>query len=217
MHLFKRQTYSGQVVDFIKRCILDGRLSPGEQVKETLLAEQLGISRAPIREALQILAKDGLITSEPQKGKTIRKLTRQEIQNNYEIGGILEGAGVASALPFMTDADIQKLEAIVKHMHATASNASGLHELAEIDDAFHAAMLRYCENRRLVELARSSCAMISKFLLANYWNTLFTPQEFADLHIELLRAVKTGNPAAIEATFRSHYHEFGRRMGRFGA
>lgn len=55
MHTFKRQTYSGQVVEFIKRCILDGELAPGEQVKEVILSERLGISRAPIREALQIL------------------------------------------------------------------------------------------------------------------------------------------------------------------
>ena len=93
MHTFKRQTYSGQVVEFIKRCILDGELAPGEQVKEVILSERLGISRAPIREALQILTQDGLITSEPQKGKYIRKMTRQEIENEYEIGGILEGAG----------------------------------------------------------------------------------------------------------------------------
>ena len=66
----KRQTYSGQVVEFIKRCILDGELAPGEQVKEVILSERLGISRAPIREALQILTQDGLITSEPQKGST---------------------------------------------------------------------------------------------------------------------------------------------------
>ena len=77
MHTFKRQTYSGQVVEFIKRCILDGELAPGEQVKEVTLSERLGISRAPIREALQILTQDGLITSEPQKGKYIRKMTRQ--------------------------------------------------------------------------------------------------------------------------------------------
>lgn len=101
MHTFKRQTYSGQVVEFIKRCILDGELAPGEQVKEVTLSERLGISRAPIREALQILTQDGLITSEPQKGKYIRKMTRQEIENEYEIGGILEGAGVAAALPLM--------------------------------------------------------------------------------------------------------------------
>lgn len=148
MHTFKRQTYSGQVVEFIKRCILDGELAPGEQVKEVILSERLGISRAPIREALQILTQDGLITSEPQKGKYIRKMTRQEIENEYEIGGILEGAGVAAALPLMNHVDLARLSGMIEHMARLAPRVGGLYEFTEVDDAFHSALLAHCANRR---------------------------------------------------------------------
>ena len=182
MHTFKRQTYSGQVVEFIKRCILDGELAPGEQVKEVILSERLGISRAPIREALQILTQDGLITSEPQKGKYIRKMTRQEIENEYEIGGILEGAGVAAALPLMNHVDLARLSGMIEHMARLAPRVGGLYEFTEVDDAFHSALLAHCANRRLVEMARSACTNISKFLFYNHWNVLFTPQEFVDRH-----------------------------------
>ena len=144
MHTFKRQTYSGQVVEFIKRCILDGELAPGEQVKEVILSERLGISRAPIREALQILTQDGLITSEPQKGKYIRKMTRQEIENEYEIGGILEGAGVAAALPLMNHVDLARLSGMIEHMARLAPRVGGLYEFTEVDDAFHSALLAHC-------------------------------------------------------------------------
>ena len=67
-------------------------------------------------QALQILTQDGLITSEPQKGKYIRKMTRQEIENEYEIGGILEGAGVAAALPLMNHVDLARLSGMIGHM-----------------------------------------------------------------------------------------------------
>ncbi len=217
MHTFKRQTYSGQVVEFIKRCILDGELAPGEQVKEVMLAERLGISRAPIREALQILAQDGLITSEPQKGKHIRKMTCQEIENDYEIGGILEGAGVASALPFMTREDLDRVSSLVDKMGRMAPQTCGLYEMAEIDDAFHDALLKHCANRRLVVMARAACSNISKFLFANHWNTLFTPQEFVQRHQDILDAVLTKDPAAVEHALRMHYRESGQRMGRYGA
>ena len=156
MHTFKRQTYSGQVVEFIKRCILDGELAPGEQVKEVILSERLGISRAPIREALQILTQDGLITSEPQKGKYIRKMTRQEIENEYEIGGILEGAGVAAALPLMNHVDIARLSGMIEHMARLAPRVGGLYEFTEVDDAFHSALLAHCANRRPVPPVRTS-------------------------------------------------------------
>ena len=175
MHTFKRQTYSGQVVEFIKRCILDGELAPGEQVKEVILSERLGISRAPIREALQILTQDGLITSEPQKGKYIRKMTRQEIENEYEIGGILEGAGVAAALPLMNHVDLARLSGMIEHMARLAPRVGGLYEFTEVDDAFHSALLAHCANRRLVEMARSACTNISKFLFYNHWNVLSKP------------------------------------------
>ncbi|WP_303237567.1 GntR family transcriptional regulator [uncultured Bilophila sp.] len=217
MHTFKRQTYSGQAVEFIKRCILDGELAPGEQVKEVMLAERLGISRAPIREALQILAQDGLITSEPQKGKFIRKMTRQEIEDEYEIGGILEGAGVAAALPAMTSVDVARLTGMVEHMARLAPKVGGLYEFSEVDEAFHNALLQHCANRRLVDMARSACANISKFLFYNHWNILFTPQEFVDRHRDILNSVLTGDPVEVEATLRAHYRESGRRMGQFGA
>ncbi len=196
MHTFKRQTYSGQVVEFIKRCILDGELAPGEQVKEVILSERLGISRAPIREALQILTQDGLITSEPQKGKYIRKMTRQEIENEYEIGGILEGAGVAAALPLMNHVDLARLSGMIEHMARLAPRVGGLYEFTEVDDAFHSALLAHCANRRLVEMARSACTNISKFLFYNHWNVLFTPQEFVDRHRDIFEAVQTLNTTA---------------------
>ena len=217
MHTFKRQTYSGQVVEFIKRCILDGELAPGEQVKEVMLAERLGISRAPIREALQILAQDGLITSEPQKGKFIRKMTRQEIEDEYEIGGILEGAGVAAALPAMTSVDVARLTGGVEPMARLAPKVGGLCEFSEVGEAFRNALLQHCANRRLVDMARSACANISKFLFNNHWNILFTPQEFVDRHRDILNSVLTGDPVEVEATLRAHYRESGRRMGQFGA
>ena len=217
MHTFKRQTYSGQVVEFIKRCILDGELAPGEQVKEVILSELLGISRAPIREALQILTQDGLITSEPQKGKYIRKMTRQEIENEYEIGGILEGAGVAAALPLMNHVDIARLSGMIEHMARLAPRVGGLYEFTEVDDAFHSALLAHCANRRLVEMARSACTNISKFLFYNHWNVLFTPQEFVDRHRDIFEAVQTRNPATVEESLREHYRESGRRMAQFGS
>ena len=217
MHTFKRQTYSGQVVEFIKRCILDGELAPGEQVKEVILSERLGISRAPIREALQILTQDGLITSEPQKGKYIRKMTRQEIENEYEIGGILEGAGVAAALPLMNHVDIARLSGMIEHMARLAPRVGGLYEFTEVDDAFHSALLAHCANRRLVEMARSACTNISKFLFYNHWNVLSFTHRNSWIGIGIFSAVRLRNPAKVEESLREHYRESGRRMAQFGS
>ena len=214
--LFKRQTYSTQVVDFIKQCILDGTLAPGQQVKEVMLAERLGISRAPIREALQILAQDGLITSEPQKGKYIRVMSSREIMDSYQIGGLLEGAAIALSLPSLTEADIERLHDMLRVMGEVSKEARGLLALSEIDETFHEALMAGTTNRTLVGMARNACATISKFLLYNHWDTLFTPQEFHARHQVLLEAVASRDAERIERSVREHYHETGARMARFG-
>lgn len=93
-----KQTYAIQVSQFIRKMIQEGKLSPGAPVKENDLATFLNISRAPIREALQILTQDGLIVSEPQKGKTIRVLSAKEIIDGYALTAILEAEELSCPL-----------------------------------------------------------------------------------------------------------------------
>ena len=144
-------------------------------------------------------------------------MTRQEIENEYEIGGILEGAGVAAALPLMNHVDLARLSGMIEHMARLAPRVGGLYEFTEVDDAFHSALLAHCANRRLVEMARSACTNISKFLFYNHWNVLFTPQEFVNRHRDIFEAVQTRNPATVEESLREHYRESGRRMAQFGS
>ncbi|MDE5680964.1 MAG: GntR family transcriptional regulator [Mailhella sp.] len=113
---FKKQTYAIQVSQFIRKMIQEGKLSPGAPVKENDLATFLNISRAPIREALQILTQDGLIVSEPQKGKTIRVLSPKEIIDGYALTAILEAEGIIMSLDNWTDEDNKDLLNILKKM-----------------------------------------------------------------------------------------------------
>ena len=116
---FTKQTYCNQVTSYIRSLIRKGTLEIGAPVKEAVLSEQLGISRAPIREALQVLVQEGLITSEPQKGKHVRQMTGKEIYDSYVVAGILEGAGVAESLPLWTEANMETFRSADRH-HAVA-------------------------------------------------------------------------------------------------
>ena len=90
------KTYSAQAIAYIKQRLLDGTLSPGDPIRETEIAEHLGISRGPVREALQSLLQQGLVTGLPQKAKFIRHLTAREIEDSYCLGGTLEGPALSS-------------------------------------------------------------------------------------------------------------------------
>jgi len=80
---FKSHTYTDHVVTYIKKSILDGTYKPGMKVKELVISKKLSISRAPIREALQILIKEGLVVWTPQKGKFITELDPKQIRDSY--------------------------------------------------------------------------------------------------------------------------------------
>ncbi len=212
----KKMTYSEQVAEYIKDSILKGELSPGDQVKEVLLSEKLGISRAPIREALQLLSREGLIQSEPQKGKHVSALTAKQIMDSYFTGGVLEAAAVTQSLPLYTEEDLSKLERIVEGMREVAETSKSQDSLAELDNAFHNILFSRIDNELLIDLCRRSCQGISKFLLYKHWINLYPPQQVYERHLDILEALKAGKPSRLEKTIRKHYIDSGKRMSRYG-
>ncbi|WP_234985065.1 GntR family transcriptional regulator [Desulfobaculum bizertense] len=216
MNGIKKLTYSEQVVEYIKQAILNGELSPGDPIKEVELAEKLGISRAPIREAIQVLAHDGLIDSKPQKAKTIVALTAKQIKDSYFTGGVLEAAAVTEALPLYTEEDFSTLEKILQKMGHLAEAGDPDSELTELDNAFHGILFSKIDNELLIDLCRRSCQGISKFLLYRHWVKLFQPKMIYARHKMILDALKAGNPAQLEKIIRQHYIESGEQMARFG-
>ncbi len=190
---FKKQTYAIQVSQFIRKMIQEGKLSPGAPVKENDLATFLNISRAPIREALQILTQDGLIVSEPQKGKTIRVLSAKEIIDGYALTAILEAEGIIMSLDNWTDEDNKDLLNIL--------------DLAELDELLHNMLLSRCTNEQLIENARRFSSNISKYLCREYWKKSFNPQSFYSRHKKVVDSFFTKNPEQIRKTIFDHYNE----------
>ncbi|WP_319471381.1 GntR family transcriptional regulator [uncultured Pseudodesulfovibrio sp.] len=216
MNGIKKLTYSEQVAEYIKQSILEGELSPGDQIKEVLLSEKLGISRAPIREALQLLSREGLIQSEPQKGKHVSALTSKQIMDSYFTGGVLEAAAVTQALPLYTESDIDQLEQIIEQMRQVAESEEKTDSLAKLDSTFHNILFSRIDNDLLIELCRRSCQGISKFLLYKHWINLYTPQQVYERHLGILEALKSGRPSKLEKTIRKHYTDSGKRMSKYG-
>ncbi len=212
----KKQTYSEQVADYIKQCILNGELSPGEQIKEVLIAGKLSISRAPVREALNLLAQDGLIVSEPQKGKRVTALTSKEILDSYFTGGVLEAAGVGESLDLYEESDFESMQNVVEQMKQAACEDLPMENMAKLDNIFHGVLFSRMDNALLVSLCHRSCQGISKFLLYRHWLNLFSATEIYKRHKLVLEVLKNGNRSEIEKTIREHYQECGKRMAKYG-
>jgi len=208
----KKETYTELVVTYIKQCILNGTYKPGTKVKELVIAQKLSISRAPIREALQVLIKEGLVVWTPQKGKFITKLNPKQIRDSYYTGGILEAAAVSTALHRYTTKDILKLEKVADKMQKVAENNEPVELLADLDDKFHKILFSRIDNEFVIEFCRRSCQGLSKFLLHRYWINLYTPHEVYIRHKLIVDTLKQSDAAELEKQVRQHYSDAGERM-----
>ncbi|MDT8377668.1 MAG: GntR family transcriptional regulator [Desulfotignum sp.] len=216
MNDFKKETYSDKVANYIKIRILNGNLGPGDSIKETAIASQLSISRAPVREAMLILLREGLIEIHPQRGKKVTSLSAKQIKNSYFTGGVLEGAAVAQAVEQYTDKDIAELDKIISKMKQIADSDGSVSDQAPLDQAFHDLLFSRIDNELIVELCRRTCQGISKFLLYKQWVKLFPATRVYERHKEIVDALKTKDPRIIEVAIRNHYMESGERMSAFG-
>ncbi len=208
----KKKTYSELVVNYIKQCILNGTYKPGSKVKELVIAQKLSISRAPIREALQVLIQEGLVVWIPQKGKFIIELSPKQIRDSYFAGGILEAAAVSTALDQYTEKDITKLDEVAERMLMVAENNEPIERLAGLDDKFHKILFSRIDNEFVLEFCRRSCQGVRKYLLFRHWINLYTHHEVYFRHKIIVDTLKKGDAAEVEKQIRQHYFDAGERM-----
>ena len=135
-----------RIANHLRSAILRGTIGPGERVRQEDIAQQLGASRLPVREALQMLAAEGLIEHEPNKGARVPHLSMHEVDVMYRMREQLEPLALAEAMPWLTAGDIFRLggQAILEVFHYTApdqrtepprnSDIGGHHVALYVDD-----------------------------------------------------------------------------------
>ncbi|WP_433363289.1 GntR family transcriptional regulator [Actinoplanes sp. CA-142083] len=107
-----------RVAEHLRSAILGGRIAPGERVRQEDIAQQLGASRLPVREALQMLAAEGLVEHEPNKGARVPWLSMHEVDVMYKMREQLEPLALAESLPMLTPGDFLRMEEIQDEIEA---------------------------------------------------------------------------------------------------
>jgi DNA-binding GntR family transcriptional regulator len=111
-----RQTMAESVCDALRDDILRGKIAPGERLTQEWLSAQFNVSRIPIREALQQLAAEGLVTLRSYSGATVTELSLAQLPERYAIGGALEGLAAERAVPFLDNAKLAAMAELVRDM-----------------------------------------------------------------------------------------------------
>lgn len=191
------------VVEAIRHALYDGRFQPGQSLSEAALASEMQISRGPVREALLLLAQEGLVIHSPNRGFSVVKLTAQDMREIQQVRMPLETLALQLAAPNCSDADFEVLENLRQRMLTEYQN---LRVCAQFDMAFHSLIWERAGNTRLA----STLATLLSPLFA--YGSLFTtsrPQDLvahriADEHNLLLACLKGQTKMTAEECIRVH-------------
>lgn len=196
---------------YIQELITNGSLMAGSSISELLLAKNLGSSRTPVREAMNQLAAEGLLTQSPGGGMVVAQLTRDDIIELYEMREALEvyAAGKISRRPLRsTDKlrlqqlvdEVEKLEKEIAKSKKPALDAAQMERFIACDLGFHALLMSLANNSRLQKLMHETRLLISIFAIHRGGHDAVTLKSIGQYHQRILDAVdRQDGPAAMVA------------------
>ena len=151
MHMDEYLPLRDVVFNTLRRAILKGDLKPGERLMEIALAEKLGVSRTPIREAIRKLELEGLVVMAPRKGAKVASITERDLNDVLEVRKGMEELAIRLACERITPEELEELDKVEQRFLSLTENGD-LTELAEMDVAFHDIIYKATNNKRLVQL-----------------------------------------------------------------
>jgi len=189
-------------VSRLSREILSGRTDPGERLVEEQLTRRLGISRAPLREALRLLAQQGLVEHIPRRGARVATLSDDDVRELYEVRDVLERHAVANIRPA---ADLSGLETALELMRK-ATEAGDRLAVADAHRRFHVEVVNLGGNRQLRALYESVLVRLQLYMAVNLRREaeVAEPADGVHRHERLLAAVSRGDATAIMAALNAH-------------
>jgi DNA-binding GntR family transcriptional regulator len=197
-----RSVLSDQVKDHLLQEILAGHFAPGSRIVETRVARELGVSQAPVREALRDLEAVGIVEITAFQGARVRQPDNTELAEAYGIRAELESYGARLALPRLSDADVEELQGYIDEMQRAASAGASLMQ-AHVDATFHARVIEIAANTTLQRVWRYLEPMSRTYI------TVVThridPHESADLHRPILDALRRRDADAATDAIHRHF------------
>jgi DNA-binding GntR family transcriptional regulator len=199
----EKTSYADDIYQRLRDDILSGELRPGDRVAETEIAQRMGTSQGPVREAFTRLREQGLLISFRHRGSYVSEISEAEARQAYAVRGVIEPIAIQSALPHIGPAELELLEDQIHKMEAAATAGDVAGGLAE-DMQFHRYLFEWSGSTTLVQCWNVIETQIRKFAI------VASPPVFKDLtvparsHYPLLEHVKAGWSDAFAQELDQH-------------
>lgn len=186
----------------LRRAIVEGRIKLGERLLQVKLAEMLGISRTPIREALQLLEREGLVRSFGRQGVVVTPLSAKDVEETYDVREMLDGLAGRLAAEKISDAELLELQRSLDRMTAYAEKGDRRRWI-ETNQLFHDTIVRVAQNERLVQALAAVRTSLDLFA-----PSVWAQRDRGDLsnreHQKIYEALASRNPQEAERLARIH-------------
>jgi len=197
-----RRSLHDELIDLLREMIVIGDLEPGSKVPEQNLATKFGVSRTPLREALKVLASEGLITLTPNRGATISALTLEDLEEAFPVMGALEALSGELACERISDAGIEEIRRLHVQMIIHYHN-NEMPEYFRCNQEIHNQILAAADNATLTCMYRSLSGRVRRArYVANISKKRW--QQAVGEHEEIIEALTARNGAALGEVLKRH-------------
>ncbi|MGM8216307.1 GntR family transcriptional regulator [Bacillaceae bacterium W0354] len=205
LNIGNRDMLHNKVCLVLRKAILNGSFKPGDRLIQTELAEIIGVSRMPIREALRTLEMEGLVTIEPHKGAVVRKYTSDDIREIFELRSILEPLALKKSMKRFTDKDIEKLKSYHHSMKQTTCEDT----YVEFNAKFHKHLFSRSQSPRLIDfIEKISLGIVRDTPLIIEGQMKISNQE----HEKILQAILINSPEEAAEHLAEHISRAGEEL-----
>lgn len=194
----------------LRRLILEGEYGPNERLIEEQLAERLGMSRTPVRQALTMLEAEGLVEITPNKGAVVCSFGIEEVRDVYDLRAVLEGHAARRAASRIGEPELERLGQLCEEMEGLGSRFSDhggeIRRLVSLNQEYHRIIVDASRNRRLERLVQHAVEVPLVFK-SFFW---YRPHERTisnHHHRQILNALREGDADRAEIVMREHVYE----------
>ena len=192
-----------KVYDRLKAMILERKLLPGEKIPQEKLAQELGISRTPLVNALKVLEKEKLVQSIPRRGFFVRLFTKQEMISIFELREVLEGLAAKRAALNISDKEIEQLRAFFQPFRGL-SDITDIKAYAKEDRRFHNFLLDIGAKEFLKSILETYNIIIYSYQVISAEGLVQSPNESIQDHLAVIDAVSRRDEEDAETLMRKH-------------
>jgi DNA-binding GntR family transcriptional regulator len=194
-----------EVAELLRQRIFKRELEPGSWIDELKIAEQFGISRTPLREALKVLATEGLVTMKVRRGAYVTEVSAQDLADVYHLLSLLESDAAGDVAIHATDAELSELQSLHKELESAAKRTKpNTDQFFAVNEQFHMRLLAIANNRWRDQMV----ADLRKVMKLNRHNSLLKAgriQESLEEHRTILEALLDRNPVDATQAMQEHF------------